>query len=649
MAYEIVPLDISKTKPEKVIETNSSKKKVEQTAYTWWLAEDDNTLVSQVLSTTEFLKRTNSNRIRQASIFSRLFSGKPLYNFASSNSSLDTSNQLPIGRPTANVVYSCTDTLVSMISQDRPKPIFLTNNGNYKERKLAKEANYFLQGELFRTKAYDLAALCLRDACVIADGFIKVFAKDNKVTLERVLETELLTDFNDAYYSNPRQLIQIKLVDRAVVASMFPKKSGIIAGALQGNVDSTPRSTETISDQFIISEAWHLPSSEGAKDGRHVIVCSEGVILDEKWEKPNFPFVKFGYNPNMVGFFSQGLAEILMPTQMEIYRCLIVASQAIELMGVPRIYIDELSKIVETSFNNRIGTIIKGRGNPPQFINAESNTPEFYQWIQWLINNAYEMSGISSMAAQAKKSPGLNSGEAIREANDLQSARFAALEKRYENIFIDLSYMMIDCAREIAEETGSYTTVFPGKDGTREIDFKYIGKLKDNFVIQCMEESGLSNDPSSRQAQLSEKLAAGEITLQEFRRLSNFPDLEQSDQLASALEERILHALDQIVEQGDKDYASIAPDSFILDPSDLATTLCVNYINLYSTLELEEEKMQVLRDWFTQVQNLKQQAMPPPVAPAPQPEGQMPQENAQGQLQVQPPNPSVGPTSNAQV
>jgi len=650
MAYEIEELDVSTTKPEKVVDTATSKnKKISPTNFSWWLAESDDELVAQVLSTTEFLKRTNANRIRQASVFTRLFSGKPLYNFASSNASLDTSSQLPIGRPTANIVYSCTDTLVSMISQDRPKPIFLTNNGHYKERKLAKEANAFIQGELFRTKAYDLGALILRDGCVLGNGFIKVFAKDNKVCLERTLETELLVDFNDGYYNDPRSLGQIKLVDRGVTAALNKKKADIIASALQGNVDSTPRSTETTSDQIIVSEFWHLPSSEGAKDGRHVIVCSDGVILDEPWTKQKYPFVKFGYNPNIVSFFDQGLAEILMPTQMEIYRCLIVASQAIELMGVPRIYIDELSKIVETSFNNRIGTIIKGRGNAPVFINAESNTPEFYQWIQWLISNGYDMSGISSMAAQAKKAPGLNSGEAIREANDLQSARFAALEKRYENIFIELTYLMIDCAAEIAEETGSYTTVYPGKDGTREVDFKHISKLKDDYVVQCMEESGLSNDPSARQAQLSEKLAAGEITLQEFRRLSNFPDLEQSDQLAAALEERILHALDQIVEQGDKNYDSIAPDSFILDPSDLATTLSVNYINLYSTLQLEEEKMQVLRDFFTQIQNLKQQALPPPVQAAPTPQTGGQSQGAQGLPPTAPPAPPVGPSTGVNV
>lgn len=640
MTYKVEPIDVMK---EKVIDPRSkAKKDLVSTPYAWWTAQNDNDLVAQVLSTTEYLTRTNQTRIRQASIFARLFSGKPLYNFLASNSTLDSSNQLPIGRPTANVCYSCTDTLVSRISQDKPQPVFLTDAGNYKERKIAKEANQFIQGEFHRTKMYDKGPLLLRDACVLGSGFLKIYPDFNsgKVNVDRTLETELLTDFNDGYYDKPRQLIHKKLVDRSVILEHFPDAEQAIMGATGGNVDNTPRSTETVADQFIVSEAWHLPSGKDAKDGRHVIVCSAGKILDESWKKPNFPFVKFGYNPNMVGFFSQGLIEILMPTQMEIYRNLIVASQAIELMGVPRIYIDEMSKVLETSFNNRIGTIIKGRGAPPQFLNAMSNAPEIYDWIHWLIENAYQMSGISGMAAASQKPAGLNSGEAIRSYDDIQTDRFAALARRYQNVYPDAAHLTIDAAKDIVEVTGKYTTVYPGKDGTREVDFKHIGKLQDTYVIQCFEQSSLPKDPAGRQAKLSEMLAAGEITNQEFRRLSNFPDLAQSDRLAAALEERILQALDQIVEDGDDEWEKVMPDSFMLDPSDLATTLCVNYINLYSTCKLEPEKMQALRDWFTQVQVLKQQAMPPP-PPMPPP--------GAGPLPVAPPNPSMAPTSGVQV
>lgn len=647
MSYTIEPIEVAGTPKERVIDPRPKNKLANSKIYSWWNAQDDKELVAQLLSTTEYLKRTNQYRIRQASVFSRLFSGKPLYNFLAGNSTLDSSNQLPIGRPTANVVYSCTDTLVSRISQDRPKPVFLTDGGDYSERKIAEQGNQFIQGEFFRTHVYDLTAIMLRDACVLGNGFIKIYPMHNKVHLERVLETELLVDFNDAYYNDPRSLIQLKLVDRSRTAYLFPEKLDIIASAALGNVDSTPRSTETVSDQFIIAEGWHLPSGPDADDGRHVIACSDGIILDQPWKKDRFPFVKFSYNPNMVGWFSQSLAEILMPTQMEIYRMLIVASQAIELMGVPKIYITELSKIMETSFNNRIGTIIKGQGPAPEFITNASNHPEIYQWIIWLIQNAYQMSGISALSASGQKPQGLNSGEAIRTFDDIQEDRFAALARRYQNVFIDLAYQMIDCAKEIADDTGSYMTVYPGKDGTREIDFKNIGRIKDTFIIQCFEESSLPKDPAGRQAKLSEMLAAGEINTQEFRRLSNFPDLKQSDQLAEALENRILYCLDDIIEHGVKNFKDIAPDPYMLDPTNLAETLCVNYINRYAVLNLEEPKMQALRDWLTQVQTLKGQAMPPaPIQAGPGTQSAPPM----GQLPpAQPPQAPIAPTSSVQV
>ena len=127
------------------------------------------------------------------------------------------------------------------------------------------------------------------------------------------------------------------------------------------------------------------------------------------------------------------------------------------------------------------------------------------------------------MGFRQESLPGLDSGEAIRESDELQDARFAAFQRRYQKAYIDLTYLMIDCAKDIAEEEGSYLTVYPGKDGTREVDFKSIAKLGDSFVIQCFDESSLPSSPEGRQARLSEMLAAGEITNQEFRRLSNFP------------------------------------------------------------------------------------------------------------------------------
>jgi hypothetical protein len=52
----------------------------------------------------------------------------------------------------------------------------------------------------------------------------------------------------------------------------------------------------------------------------------------------------------------------------------------------------------------------------------------------------------------------------------------------------------------------------------------------------------------------------------------------------------------------------------------LATELTVKYINLYLAAKLEEKKADMLRDFFSQVQALKQAATPPPMPQQPMPQ-----------------------------
>jgi hypothetical protein len=85
--------------------------------------------------------------------------------------------------------------------------------------------------------------------------------------------------------------------------------------------------------------------------------------------------------------------------------------------------------------------------------------------------------------------------------------------------------------------------------------------------------------------------------------------LGQSETLANASEERIFNYLDQIIETGKYN----PPDTF-MDLS-LATTLVVQYINLYVPSKLEESKEMLLYQFFNQIQMLMQAAQPPPPPP----------------------------------
>lgn len=596
-----------------VVKTMPDKKK-NPSASNWWNAPNKKELSNQLLSTASFLKQQQGYRYRQASIYARLYGNAPLSGFAGSNFyRQSSSSNLPVDRPTMSVITSCIDTLVSRITQSRPRPIFLTDGGNYKQRSLAKQLNSFIMGEFHHSKAHALGELVLRDACVLGSGAVKILeGLDKKVSLERRLVTELLVDQNDAFYGDPRQMYELKLVDRQMMMEAFPKSASLLEKAEQAYPDGGGESTQTASDQIMLVEGWHLPSAEGSGDGLHGIACTEGLLDDSDWEKQKFPFEFLHYSPRLAGLWGQGVAEQLMGTQTEINKLLITISQSINLVGVPRVFVEQGSKVVKSHINNSIGAIVTYLGTKPQYEVAPCVPQELYAQLERLVQYAYQQCGISSLAAGAQKPAGLNSGEAIRNYDDLQTDRFAAVEKRYQNFFEELAYQVTDKAIDIAERDGSYSTVYPDKDGTQQVDLPEIKKLKDNdYVIQCYDTSSLPRDPAGRLQRVTEMMQAGIISPQEGRRLIDYPDIDQVDKLENAAEERIYQILDDIIEDG----KFTPPDPFM--QLDQAIKIVTQYYNLYSQCELEEEKAQMLRDWFAQCLDLQKQAMPP--APMPMP------------------------------
>lgn len=579
----------------------------------WWMETKPDKAAALMLTTAAYLKESQAYRYRQAAIYARLYGNQSLFSFAGTNiAKIDNDHGLPQDRPTFNLVQSVTDTLVSRLSQSRPQPIFLTDNADYKQRNLAKKLNNFILGEFYQTKAYEKATIALRDALVEGTGVLHVYeTPEHRVGLERVLLTELLIDPNEAMYGEPRQLYRLKLIDRDVLFANFPKFKEKIAIASEATPDNSSDSSKKVSDLVMVVEGWHLPSGKDSNDGRHTLACSSGFLIDEPFTKDRFPFAFLHYSPRLLGFWAQGIAEQLMGTQIELNQILFTISRAIKLVGVPRVFQEDGSKVVAAHHNNEIGVVVKYRGTKPTYEVAPCNAPELYAERDKLIQYGYQQCGVSALQASSQKPQGLDSGEAIRTYDDISTDRFASLSRRYDNTFIDLTYLIIDTAKDIAEEQGEYSTVYPNKNGTKEIDLPKAAMIQDTFVVQCFTQSSLPKDPAGRLAKVTEMVQSGMITLQEGRRLLDYPDLEQVEKLANAAEERILQQLDDIIEHG----KYVGPDPFT--DLQLATQLSTQYINLYASAKLEEHKMDMLRQYFTQTQAIKQAAMPPPM-PMPQ-------------------------------
>ncbi len=633
-------MKISKAKKavEKIVMKTKEKASVKGELQEWWPKSlTDAQRASALCSTAAFLKTNQTYRIRQIASFVRLYANLPVYSYAGSNvSKMDKNKALPEDVPTFNLIQSCTDTLVSRLSQSRPAPVFLTDNSDYKERHLAQQLNGFVLGEFYQTKSYDKATKMLKNAIVSGTGALKVYeGDDKKVAVDHVMISDLYMDENDAEDGCPTQLYQFKLVDRAKLVLQSPKDAKkVIEGAGNAYPDNSPETGRTASDQVMVVEGWKLPSGPDAGDGRHVIACVNGLILDEEWEEESFPFVFMNYSEPFRGFWGQGLAAQLFGTQLTLKRILNTIARAITLVGVPRVFQEQNSKVVSAHNNNEIGVIVKYSGVKPSYEVAPCNAPELYAERDKLIQYGYQQCGVSAMQATSQKPQGLDSGAAIRSYDDIATDRFAELSRKYDNVFIDLAYKVTEKAMQIAERDGKYQTVYPNpKNGAKEIDLPKMKFLKDPFVIQCFNSSSLPRDPAGRMQKVTEMVQAGMISLKEGRRLINYPDLEQIEKLANASEERIFQYLDAIVEDGKWN----PPDMFM--DLELATQLTVQYINLYTSAKLEEDKAQQLRDFFTQIQAIKTAGMPP--APMP---GTAPTPTANPQPNVQSP---LVPNTNA--
>jgi len=604
-----------------IIKTRNVQDMSDQANLAEWWASDKEHVGLDLCGVAAYIKTQQIYRIRQLAVNVRLYSGLSVYSYAGSNvSKFDKTKTLPDDRPTFNLIQSATDTLISRIGSAQPEPKFLTENGDYKQRHLAERLNQFILGELYQVKAYEKAVKMLRDCIVMGTGCLKVYEDHDKVCVERKMISNLYVDDNDSIHGDPQSLYELLLMDRDKLISKFPKYKAEIEEAPQAYPDNSPDGQRSTSDQVMVVEGWRLasgddPTAKGYIPGRHTIATVGGVLFDESYHKTRFPFVFMNYSDPFHGFFGQGLATQLFGTQLSLNRILYTISRAITLMGVPTVFVENSSKAVKAHQNNEIGKIVTFTGIKPSYEVAPCNAPELYQERDKLIEYGYQQCGVSSMQATSQKPDGLDSGAAQRAYDDIASDRFATLSKRYENVFIDLTYLIADKAKEIAERTGKYETVYPNKDGTKVVDLPAMKFLNDPFVVQCFTESSLPRTPAGRLQTVTEQVQAGILTLKEGRRLMRFQDLDQNEQLDNASEERIFQILDKIVESG----TYTPPDPFL--DLQLALTLTTQYYNLYVAAKLEESKADMLRQFFSQCQALIMAAMPPPMpAPAPVPQ-----------------------------
>lgn len=574
-------------------------------SFYWWRTKKNSAhtdVFPYVRQLDNFQGYKQQDNLRNMRLYGNMeFSGISAFNYARTEPTYNVQN-----RVTLNIVQSMIDTVVSKIAKNKPRPYFLTNNGDWSQQRKAEKLTQFSEGQFYGTDFYAKASIAFKDACIFGTGCLKIYRgglDSAEIKVERVFIDEIMVDDREAYYGEPRQLHQRKWVHKDVLKAAFPGHDGAVDIASESmNAQSGKNYRERSGDMVLVVESWHLRSGEKAKDGRHTICIDNATLCDESYDKDYFPFVFFRWNLKPIGFFGQGISEQLTGLQLEINKILRTIQISMHLVSVPKLLVEASSKVVTAHLNNKIGGIIKYAGVKPEYSPLGAVPPELFTHLNTLYTRAYEIVGVSQLSSQSQKPQGLNSGKALRTYNDLETERFMETGLRYEKTFLDAIKIMLDLAKDIAGETGNYEVKCPGSGFLKTIKWDDVQLDEDQYILQAYPTSALSQNPAGRLQEVQELLQAGFVSKEDGMKLLDFPDLKRYYNMTNSGLEDINRQIEQCMEEGQ--YQSPEPYQNL----QLGLQKFQQAYLMYRTQNAPEDRLDLLRRWMEDAKALLDQA-----------------------------------------
>lgn len=496
----------------------------------WWSrAAEADEVTASVWGWADRLKPRNRRRALMDALWEAMYRDAPQ---TTGESDYTVAAALRDRRARQNIVKSMVDTVTARLAKRRPMPCISADDAGFAEKLFARRASRVLRRKLGQSIVERMRPLVVRDGVLRGSGVAKAFRNGGDVSVERVPRREILVDPVEAQYGSPRTLGQVKRVDREVLCGMFPDAIQQLAHTATASYDEWRLFFEdsTDVDQVDVLEAWHLPSVPGADDGRHVICVRNGPpLLDEPWTRPRFPFAFFHWEPPIDGFWGTGLIESLAPLQQEINGLLGTMSEGIAAQMALKVLTQRASGIEKQHLRAGHPVVIEHDGPPPQWMAPTPFSPAVLQYIQWRIQQAYELSGVSQASAASKNPLGSNaSGKALDTMYDLESDRFSDRELGCAMWAVDLGLCVLDEARALAEDRDADVKRAAWID---EIPWDKVEVDGGPYHVVAEPVNFLSDSRGGKLAQVGELAKAGLLTngAEETLALFDEPDIARAN------------------------------------------------------------------------------------------------------------------------
>lgn len=414
--------------------------------------------------------------------------------------------------PSTNVIKSVIDSLVSKLSNNKVRPFFAPVDGTFKTKKVIRQAQQFFDIYYDKINLNNIISETFKDACIFDIGYIII----NPFTFE--VERVPSYCIEELNVNGENKVALIKWIHQP---SLILDKYGIEAKRQYINVEMLIKENEAI------------------------------LYVDEKKVKTiptnGYPIVNVYYNEPINNGKTVSIVDELegIQTQIDLINAKIAATS--QLTPANLVFIDEQSGLKSSDINNKdcqiypVGIQPGNTANPVNVVTPVPFDPYWSSMLDFYINKAYDMIGISQLSAQSRKPSGLDSGIALQTMEDIESDRFEVQVNHFINAYINVTRKLIEIIPEDFE-------ILPADKYQSTMTWAALKEQNDLYKVQYSAATSLSKEPAERAKQIIQMSQIGLITPSKAAELMDMPDLTDAYSDAEAMEMAVAAVINNAVE-----------------------------------------------------------------------------------------------------
>lgn len=473
-----------------------------------------------------------------------------------------------------NFTRTIVDALVARVADDRPAVHVSADGADWGQRRKARKLDQVTEGEIEARGIPQSMDMLTKDALVTPAGLLEIVPDGGRIVADRVPVEEFLYDEREARYGKPRRAHRLMLVSRDVLLDKFgddaTRRHAIMTAKKPQRRSTDPEGYDDgDSDMVEVAKSWHLPSGPEADDGKFFLSLSTGILDEQDYKRDRIPIVILQWAKPRRGLLGATLVDELLNLQRQVNRLAASLQQNSAATASLKIFVRRGAEVAKKKLvGDRPHYVeVDDIGRDVQYLAPQPFSPGHLEFLQWLKQQMYEVSGVSELMAQGKNPLGAGaSGAALNEIFVQDTIRFSQFSKAIAQAWKEVAELIIWAAQDLAEEPEfRESTVRVKRHGVlKSIKWGDVDLEADRYELHLEASGYLPNTRGGKMQAIEQLIAAGMLDPRWAMSLIEFPDIKRAMVIQNAPVEWALWAMDEIedadlTEDGEVDEKTAAP------------------------------------------------------------------------------------------